>query len=176
MGWAGWPSESWASARLSRHTEAVRIYLPSDLTELGTARPLAARLVHAVTPALRAELPDEDEEGLEYAAQLLAADDSLDRLREAPAVQPPRRVVVSADVPDGLVEVVEDAHAPSVVRLTAAVAWDDVACAHVDEAAAEGDVRAAVSGDDDAAERLADRDLLWYDVSELSTLTQKSGD
>jgi len=150
----------------------VRIYLPAVLTELGTATPLSARLVHAVTPALRAELPDEDEEGLEYAALLLAADDSLDLLRQAGAPSVPRRVVVSADVPDGVVETVDDPHAPSVVRLGAAVGWADVACAHVDERAAEADVRAAAAGDDDAAERLAERDLLWYDVTELPRLAR----
>lgn len=146
----------------------MRIYLPSTLAELDPRHGLAPRLVHAVTPALRAVLPDEDEEGLEYAAQLLAADDSLDLLagREAPR----RRVVVAADVPEAVVESVDDAHAPSVVRLTTTVGWDDVASAHVDETAAEADVRAALDGDDDAAERLADRDLLWFDASELGRL------
>lgn len=149
----------------------MRIYLPASLPELASSTGLTARLVHAVTPALRAALPDEDEEGLEYAAQLLAADDSLDLLE--PLTSPARRrVVVAADVPETLVEQVDDgeAHAPSVVRLLGGIGWADVACAHVDEAAAEPDVTATLSGDDDAAERLAERDLLWYDVSELAAL------
>jgi hypothetical protein len=149
----------------------VRIYVPASLPELAASTGLTARLVHAVTPALRAALPDEDEEGLEYAAQLLAADDSLDLLHPlAPAAR--RRVVVAADVPETLVEPVDgdDAHAPSVVRLLGGIGWSDVACAHVDEASAEADVTATLSGDDDAAERLAERDLLWYDVSELAAL------
>lgn len=149
----------------------MRVYLPSDLMELAVSAPLAARLVHAVTPGLRAALPDEDEEGLEYAAQLLAADDSLDRLRHLDAPVP-RRVVVSADVPESVVEAVERPHAPSVVRLAAAVAWVDVVCAHVDEAPAEADVRAALTGDEAALERLAERDLLWYDVTELLDLAR----
>lgn len=148
----------------------MRIYVPASLPELAASTGLTARLVHAVTPALRAALPDEDEEGLEYAAQLLAADDSLDLLEQlAPRAR--RRVVVAADVPESLVEPVEgDVHAPSVVRLLGGIGWSDVACAHVDEAAAEADVTATLSGDDDAAERLGERDLLWYDVSELATL------
>lgn len=146
----------------------MRIYLPSTLAELDTRHGLAPRLVHAVTSALRAALPDEDEEGLEYAAQLLAADDSLGRLDGGAA--PRRRVVIAADVPEAVVDSVDDPHAPSVVRLTTPVGWDDVACAHVDEATAEDDVAAALAGDDEAAERLADRDLLWYDVSELDRL------
>lgn len=147
----------------------MRIYVPSTFAELDQRQGLAPRLVHAVTPALRAALPDEDEEGLEYAAQLLAADDSLERL--GTKAVPRRRVVITVDVPEALVESVDDAHAPSVVRLTSTVGWDDVACAHIDEKAAEGDVSAALDGDDDAAERLAERDLLWYDASELGHIT-----
>lgn len=147
----------------------MRIYLPATLAELGSPRGLAPRLVHAVTPALRAALPEEDEEGLEYAAQLLAADDSLDLLDGA-GTAGRRRVVVAADVPEFVVDSVDEPDAPSVLRLTSTVGWDDVASAHVDEPAAEADVAAAVDGDADAAERLADRDLLWYDVSELGRL------
>lgn len=146
----------------------MRIYLPSTLAELDPRHGLAPRLVHAVTSALRAALPDEDEEGLEYAAQLLAADDSLDRLEGTDA--PRRRVVVAADVPEAVVDAVDSPHAPSVVRLTTPVSWDDVACAHVDEAGASRDVEAALAGDDEAVDRLAERDLLWYDVSELDRL------
>ncbi len=147
----------------------MRIYVPATFAELDQRHGLAPRLVHAVTPGLRAALPDEDEEGLEYAAQLLAADDSLERLADSAAAR--RRVVITVDVPEAVVEAVDDAHAPSVVRLTTTVGWDDVACAHVDEAAAEPDVVAALDGDDDAMERLAERDLLWYDASELGHLT-----
>jgi hypothetical protein len=148
----------------------VRIYLPSTLPELTVGTGLTARLVHAVTPGLRDALPDEDEEGLEYAAQLLAADDSLERLGADRRVL--RRVVVAADVPEAVVDAVDDAHAPSVVRLTTGVAWSDVACAHVDETTAERDVVAALEGDDAAVERLANRDLLWFDVSELPGLAR----
>lgn len=153
----------------------MRIYLPSTLSELGAKAGLGPRVVHAVTPALRAALPDEDDEGLEYAAQLLAADDSLDRLDTAsPGGR--RRVVVAADVPEAVVDAVDagEDHAPSAVLLTTSVSWEDVACAHVDEAAAEGDVVAAAAGNEHAAERLADRDMLWYDVSELGRLAAKA--
>ena len=150
----------------------MRIYVPATFAELDQRHGLAPRLVHAVTPGLRAALPDEDEEGLEYAAQLLAADDSLERLADVVAA-PRRRVVITVDVPEAVVDAVDDAHAPSVVRLTTTVGWDDVACAHVDEADAEADVVAALGGDDDAMERLAERDLLWYDASELGHLTAR---
>ncbi len=155
----------------------MRIYLPSSLVELRGRTRFAPRVVHAVTPGLRAALPDEDDEGLEYAAQLLAADDSLDVLDTSRRAGR-RRVVVAADVPDAVVDSVDegDAHAPSAVRLTSAIGWDEVACAHVDEAAAEADVVAAAGGDEAAVERLAERDLLWYDVSELGRLAASVGD
>ncbi|KGM13524.1 DUF6912 family protein [Cellulomonas bogoriensis] len=146
----------------------MRIYLPATLAEL-TGPDLSPRLVHAVTDALRQALPDEDDEGLEYAAQLLASDDSLDLLGDQ---DQQRRCVVAADVPQERVRAVEEPHAPSVVELTVPVAWDTVACAHVDEDAAGADVVAARAGDGPAAERLAERDLLWYDVSELGTLAR----
>lgn len=147
----------------------MRVYVPATIAQLADPEGLAPRVAHAVTPALRAALPDEDDEGLEYAAQLLAADDSLDLLADDDV---PRRVVVAADVPDGVVEPVpaDGATAPSAVRLTAPVRRADVACAHVDEGEAADDVAAARGGDDDAVERLADRDLLWFDVSELDGL------
>lgn len=149
----------------------MRIYLPATLDELRDRTGLGPRVVHAVTPALRAALPDEDDEGLEYAAQLLAADDSLDLL-EGLAAGRRRRVVVAADVPEHLVEALDagESAAPSAVRLTSSVGWADVACAHVDESQAEDDVAAALGGDEEAVERLADRDLLWFDVSELGRL------
>ncbi|MDT0164685.1 hypothetical protein Q9R32_03850 [Actinotalea sp. AC32] len=150
----------------------MRIYLPATLAELDTSTGLTPRVVHAVTAGLRAALPDEDEEGLEYAAQLLAADDSLDLLERMPPGRR-RRVVVAADVPDDLVEALDEPdHAPSAIRLVAGVGWGDVACAHVDEQAAESDVDATLAGDDDAAERLAERDLLWYDSTELAALAR----
>ena len=151
----------------------MRIYLPSTLAELAHPDGLGPRVVHAVTPALRAALPDEDDEGLEYAAQLLAADDSVDRLAEAPTSW--RRVVVAADVPDDAVSAIAgDGEVASAVQLLAMVRWSEVACAHVDEAAAEADVRAAAEGDDAAAEALVERDLLWFDVSELPGLARSA--
>jgi hypothetical protein len=147
----------------------VRIYLPSAWPELTDPTGLAPRVVHAVTPALRAALPDEDEEGLEFSAQLLAADDSLERMGPEPAVA--RRVVIAADVSEDAVAPLDDPdEIPSAVRLLVAVSWDDVACAHVDEAAAADQVRAALAGDEQAAEDLVERDLLWYDASELAGL------
>lgn len=149
----------------------MRIYLPATLSELADPEGLGPRVVHAVTPGLRAALPDEDEEGLEYAAQLLAADDSLDLIDDGA----PRRLVVAADVAEeAVVPLDDDDAAPSAMRLLEPVVWEDVACAHVDEEAAAADVTATLAGDEVAADRLAERDLLWFDVSELPGLAREA--
>ena len=157
----------------------MRIYLPVTLLDVDAATPppprtarrshRRARRAHAVTPALRELFPDEDDEGLEYAAQLAAADDSLELLGSA-ADAPRLRVVLSADVDDGAVSALDD-EIPSAVRAHRAgrrgPRWS---CAHVDEPAAADDVPQALTGDDDAVERLDERDLLWYDATELGAI------
>lgn len=154
----------------------MRIYLPATLDELGTSpeaaggTALAARRAHAVTDALRAALPDEDEEGLEYAAQLAAADDALLRIAAHPGA-PELRLVLSADVPDDAVAVVAGGdEAPSAVDVAVDVPLRDVVCGHVDEPEAAADVQGALTGDESAVERLQERDLLWYDASELGAI------
>jgi len=152
----------------TRHTVPVRVYLPATLDQLdhlGTA--IAPGPAHAVTPALRTALPDEDEEGWEYSALLAAADDSL-ALLAAHADGPRLRVVVAADVPDEVVTVPGDTDAvASAVRVVAAVPRQAIVSVHVDEPAAAPDVAAALGADRAAAERVDERELLWYDVTEL---------
>ena len=156
----------------------MRIYLPATLDEIdavaagaaGGSAALDPRRVHMVTPALRAALPDEDDEGLEFAAQLAAADDSLLRLAERPSA-PHLRLVLAVDVPDAaLVAVVDSDAAPSIAELTVAVALSELVSAHVDELDAAADVERAMTGDEHAVERLAQRHLLWYDASELTAI------
>ncbi|MGV8976781.1 MAG: DUF6912 family protein [Cellulomonas sp.] len=171
----------------------MRIYLPSTLDELDATAAAAATLaavprdgsgagsaavvasfgprqVHAVTPALRAALPDEDEEGLEFAALLAAADDALLRLAARPD-SPRLRLVLSLDVDEAdLAAVVDADQAPSAALLRDRVGLDVVVCAHVDEPAASADIARAAAGDAAAAERLDDVDLLWYDATELAAI------
>ena len=161
----------------------MRVYLPSTLTALrgvvtagqvGSA-PLAAR---AVTPALRGEHAGADEEELEYAAMSEAARDSV-RLLAADAAAPPRRVVLAADVPDGVVEP-RPGSGVAGVRVTAVVPLARVGAVHVDDAAAEADVRAAVAavrtrrdgaGDDTSAMEAAEgHELLWFATQEVPAL------
>jgi len=123
---------------------------------------LALTHAHAVTAELRAALPGTDDEGLEYAAQSAAADDCLTLLatsRDAPRL----RVVVAADV-EAAAPV---PGSPTVVVVRTPVSFDQVACVLVDEPEAARDVAAAAAGDPQGLERLEERDLLWYDVSEI---------
>ncbi|QTE30293.1 DUF6912 family protein [Pengzhenrongella sicca] len=153
----------------------MRIYLPASLLDLapsdaGLRPPLVPRRAHAVTPGLRALFPDDDDEGLEFAAQLAAADDSLELLRTSPDA-PRLRLVLTADVAAGdVVPVHDDDAAPSAVDVVVAVPWDAIACGHVDEPAAAADVTAALAGAPADVERLDERDLLWYDASELGAV------
>lgn len=154
----------------------MRVYLPVTLDELQDSSPvlLAPRPAHAVTAALRAAWAEEDEEGWEYAAQASAADGSLLLLAGRPAA-PRLRVVVAADVPDACVTAPSTTTVtapstttvPSAVEVVCGVGLDQVASIHVDEPEAGEDVAAAATGDEDALERLEERDLLWYDVSEV---------
>lgn len=169
------PPEPGALARFTggvRHTVPMRIYLPATASDLA-ADALTARRAHAVTKALASALPEEDEEGLEVSASLCAADSSLVLLAEpGSADEPDRRVVIAADVPAGAVDEVPSGEdvLPGTVEVSEPVTWDDVAAVLVDEAEAEADVRAARTGDEEAFERAADADLLWYDVSERAAL------
>jgi hypothetical protein len=148
-----------------RETGPVRLYLPSTLLALADPGGLHPTAAHAVTPGLRAALPDEDAEGLEFAAMLAAADASVLMIADLPAA-PRRRVVVVAEVP-GPPAVPRPGGLPSAVEPPAVVPWYAVVSLHVDEQDAVADVAAAAAGDEEAGDRAAERDLLWYDISEL---------
>lgn len=158
----------------------MRLYVPATITELAAAKP-PRRVVSSVTPALRAALPEEDDEGLELSAFLTAAD--LSALCVAESGAPPRRVVLAVEVEAGRVpsgvpsgdlpgvsESVDAAELPSVLGVVD-LAWNDVVAVHLDDDDAE--VAALVSRaaqDADVLEELGDVDLLWYDASELPAL------
>lgn len=188
----------------------VRIYLPGTLATLGHLREQqavpdttpAAYPAYAVTPALREGYAVADQEELEYAAFTHAARAALALLAAAPEI-PRRRVVISADVPETQLAPVpavpgqgprpgpEPASqgsvldSPALVRLRAAVPLPAVAALHLDGAAAEAAVAAAVAalpgfgrGDPEAEFMLTeaeDHELEWYDVSELDQLPVELG-
>lgn len=159
----------------------MRIYLPATAahlraTALGSSQ--EPFLAHAATPALARALPEEDEEGLEVSASLCAADASLVLLAEPEAEGlADRRIVIAADVDAEHVRVLADEGdvLPGTVEVTTEISWDDVAALLVDESEAEADVRAARLGDEDAFERAAEADLLWFDVTERDALAGSLG-
>lgn len=155
----------------------MRIYIPATAADL-SAPEISARPAHAVTAQLARALPEEDEEGLEMSASLCAADASLVLLAEPSADgAADRRIVIAADVDAEAVRelAIEPDVLPGTVELLGPVPWDDAAALLVDEERAEADVRAARTGDEEAFERAADADLLWFDVSERAPLAERLG-
>lgn len=167
--------------------DRIRVYLPATMPTLTTLHrtgqlgppPLVA---HAVTPGLREWYTEGDEEELEYAAFVRAAQQALELLAADPQA-PRRRVVVSADVPAGTLAPAGGELGDSLVRLSAPVPLAAVASLHCDSAEATDVVAAAASaagraaaGDADAqftVDSAEDEDLEWYDVTELDRLVER---
>lgn len=154
------PLPPWSTEGVSQR---VRVYLPATLTTVAALhrdRRLPPGPAFAVTPALRAELGEDDLEELEYQAFRLAADASLALLRQDPTA-PRRRVVISADARVQLV----DGGREGRVQLTEPVPVSAVAAIHLDDLETEPEVAAALTSDGEV-----DEELSWYDVSELPQL------
>ncbi|MFD6141977.1 DUF6912 family protein [Promicromonospora sp. NPDC060271] len=159
---------------------------------------VAPRRVHAVTKDLEAALPDEDAEGLEYIAALNAADDSLALIAGRPDAAH-QRVVITVEVPDTAVGPVrgpasgnpdDDEAVASEVEVVSTVEGVAIVCVHVDELEAAGDIADVLAAADEesdaestadvgaesdtaldeALQRVTDRDLLWYDWSEIKNI------
>lgn len=161
----------------------MRVYVPATLPMLrefvktGELVPVSGT-AFALTPAFREYLFSEDAEEMEYGAMMEAARASL-RLIAADPTAEPRRVVLSADIPEVTLRPDLDYAA---VRLSGPVLTSQVAAVHVDTADAEGAVRSAADvideadlGDPDAEFTLGgaeDHDLAWYAIQELPFLLE----
>jgi hypothetical protein len=149
----------------------------ADLHKNGEHGP-APLTAFAVTPALREWYLDDDIEELEYAAFAEATRGSL-RLLDADPTAPRRRVVLSADVPDGEVKPHPELDR-AVVRIAVPVLVAWLASIHVDDADAAEEIAAAAAavlnaelGDDDAqfvVDNAEGHELQWYGVQELDDL------
>ncbi len=161
----------------------MRVYLATTmhgLTQLVADGSIASTTAHAVTPALREWYVEGDAEELEYAALTTAARASLRLVADDPSV-PPRRVVVAAEVADAAARPAPDVERAS-VRLSEPVPLRAVVSAHVDDTAAEEDVRRAVAalaaadaGDEDAqflVDGVEDHELGWYAAQEIDALVE----
>jgi hypothetical protein len=168
----------------------MRVYLPSTLPALaellrtGEIGPAPAR-GFAVTPALREWYASGDEEELEYVALIVAARKSLRLLAASPGA-PTRRVVLAAELPEGVASPGSaDAgfDEPALVRIDHPVQLRDIVSAHVDDPSAAGDIAAAVAalddadaGDDDAqfmVDGAEGFELLWYATQEIADLFER---
>lgn len=143
----------------------MRVYVPIELGQLGqsvsgTWQPTTG---YAITPTLLNIAASDDDEVLAEQVRDVAATNSVVELRS------PRRAVVVVDYPRADVEPVAGGH-PAAVTMTGRVKADAVACVFLDEPEAQEDGQAAAAGDGDALVRLEERDLLWYDVSEIDEL------
>jgi hypothetical protein len=194
----------------------MRVYIPATpavLEGLLAAGQLAGPVAaYAVTPALRSwvggagsddssgsdDSPGSDSEELELVALSEAARGSLRLLAAEPAAAAVR-VVLAADVPDGLVRVADgsDAAGPGQVEVIGPVELQWLRAGLVDDALdaeATGDVRAAADAvaaadaadaaaaadaEGLAAERIVARaeehELLWYAPEELAALAGTLG-
>ncbi|WP_209020225.1 DUF6912 family protein [Saccharomonospora xinjiangensis] len=167
----------------------MRIYVPAtigmlrQLLDAGELAPVGGT-AFALTPALRESYTSGTTEELEYAALTDAARASLRLLATDAGAgdedkEPPRRVVVSADIDDVTLRPDLD---DSVVKLSGPVPSDAIAAVHVDAPEAEDAVLAAAAviddadlGDEDAELALGDvedHDLAWYAPQELPFLLE----
>ena len=143
----------------------MRVYVPISVDSLGQclSGSWEPPTGYALTPKVLDIAASDDDELLAEQVRDAAAADAVLELGAS------RRAVVVVDYPRADVEQVVGEH-PAAVTLKGRVRADAVACAFVDEPAAEADGRAAAQGDRDALARLEERELLWYDVSEISDL------
>ncbi|HZQ30281.1 MAG TPA: hypothetical protein VFB19_00920 [Mycobacterium sp.] len=162
----------------------MRVYVPVTLAMLqrlvadSVLRPVNGT-AFAVTPTLREAYAHGDDDELAEVALREAALASLRLLTSDVSDLPRRRAVLVADVDEATpLPLLDDA----VVRLVGPVPMDRVLCVHVDNAAAEDAVAAAIEaidaadlGDEDAELAVGDaqdHDLAWYAPQELAFLLE----
>ncbi|WP_454963074.1 DUF6912 family protein [Corynebacterium durum] len=166
----------------------MRVYLPATfntLQELSDTGGFTVRSGYgfAVTPALNDYFVSGDPEEVAHFAFIDAARASLRLLAIGDnEAFPHRRVVISADIDDNLVEL-QPHNGESVVKLSPAhVELDAVAAIHVDIESSEAATAAAIEaidaadlGDEDAEFTVGDADdnfMAWYDPIELAVLVE----
>ena len=162
----------------------TRVYIPATLQMLrqmvadGELHPRSGT-AFAVTPTLREAYAEGDDDELAEVALRDAALASLRLLGGDDSDLPRRRAVLVAEVDDAQPRPDLD---DAVVRLTGPIPFDRVICAHVDNAAAEDAVAAAIDaidaadlGDEDGELVVGDaqdHDLAWYGPQELPFLLE----
>ena len=135
--------------------------------------PPSSRMSRALPAALCAPLlaltliapssPDTNAEAAEESLRLLAADPSAPR----------RRVVLTAEMPDHIVEH-EARHGDDVARVSvrASIPYKKLRALHVDDERAVADVAKAV--EDPGSDAADDHELLWFAVQEIRYVVEDS--
>ena len=140
----------------------MRVYIPATVDEIAlhTSGQWEPQRAYAVTDVLREAMPALDEDELvEFAIDAAAMSSALETGSRL-------RAVIAADV--SRADAVPDAVThPAAVLVTGKLDPASIACVFLDEEEAASETKAAATGDDDAAERLADRTLLWFDLAEV---------
>ena len=164
----------------------TRVYVPTTLGGLremagtGTVGPARA-VAHAVTEAVRRELPDAGAEEWEHVASSAAGLACIALLAAAAPGEagPARRVVLAVDVPAARPTGGDD---PTRVEVTDAVPFSHVAAVLADAADAEAVVAAArdavaagAPGTDRLLERCLDHELGWWGTQETAELLASAG-
>lgn len=166
----------------------LRVYIPATfamLEELAQGGSLSARSGWGfmVTPALKEFYTEGDEEEIAYSAFLEASMASLRLLAIGDEEKfPHRRVVVSVDVPESVVNPQPDMGEPVVKLEPAQITTEQVAAIHVDVEESEAATAKAIEvidtadlGDEDAELAVGDaldNLMAYYDVSELPFLVE----
>ncbi|MBR8741299.1 hypothetical protein [Nocardiopsis sp. MG754419] len=146
------------------------VFLPSTVPALATLLD-EGRLEGEPLIAFTADPgPGDDAEEAEYDAMYAAAEESLRLLRTDPGA-PRRRVVLTAEMPDHVVDH-EARQGDGVARVSvrAAIPYKKLKSAHVDDEGAAADI--AEAADDPASEAAGDHELLWFAVQEIRYLIE----
>ncbi len=160
----------------------MRVYVPLTFVLLraavATGGLSAATRLRGYPGTAASGTPRGDTEELEFAAMADAAEASL-RLLAADPDAPRQRVVIAADVVDGVVRLDPDRH-PAAIWVLEPSPVADFAWVHVHDPGvveqfrdAAASIAAADAGDEDAAfvvSGIEDHQLQWYGVQELPAL------
>lgn len=143
----------------------MRVYIPASVDQVSAIASglWEPPLGYAVTEPLLDLVDSDDDDEVAEVALDIAAWAALEDLGS------PRRLVVVAEFARAELTPDPEFH-PAAVRISGRVPVAAIACAFMDEPEAADDARAAAAGDEGAIERLEERDLLWYDATEISHL------
>lgn len=166
------------------NARGTRVFVPATVPGLRAwlaAGSLPVSQAHAVTPRLRAALPEANEEELEYLAMQDAADACLRLLAEDPGAAR-RRLLLAGDLPVASTVSPPAGDEPlTMVRIGVAgrPRMSDMVSLLVDDAdACDAVARACelLAGDPaelaQALDDLAGFDMMWFDISELDTVVR----